>query len=238
MSSFSKNLRQLRREAGMTQDQLAGKLNVTRQAISAWERDCTQPDIESLILLAQTLGVEVNDLLLGRNEKTKPPIQKADMVIPIASFAISSIILVLQLTLYPYLRRLLREQWLPYAVSYQRILPPIGFFAGGIFLASLAALFWDYQKRMGKRLRCFLLISSVFLCLPALLVMLEEVICLFTSDLPVSISAFLIKCCVRNPGLSVMLFNFFPLFSGMLAYPGKGRRIDKRIKKGDSLKST
>ena len=229
MSSFSGELRRLRREAGLTQDQLAGKLNVTRQAVSAWERGCAEPDIETLILLAQTLGVEVNDLLLGRK---KAPIQKADRIIPIVSFAVSLTILVLQLTLYPYLVRLRREQYLPYAAVYNRVLPPIGFFSGGVFLASLAASFQNYQKQVGKRLRLCLLAFSIALFLPAFSVMLEEVICLFTSDLPVSISGFLIICCSRNPGLFGILFELFPFLSGILAFLGGARKIDLEKQEG------
>ena len=43
-----KQIRHLRTQAGMTQEELAGKLNVTRQALSNWERDINEPDLNTL----------------------------------------------------------------------------------------------------------------------------------------------------------------------------------------------
>ena len=38
-----KQIRHLRTQSGMTQEELAGELNVTRQALSNWERDVSEP---------------------------------------------------------------------------------------------------------------------------------------------------------------------------------------------------
>ena len=43
-----KQIRHLRTQSGMTQEELAGKLNVTRQALSNWERDVNEPDLNTL----------------------------------------------------------------------------------------------------------------------------------------------------------------------------------------------
>ena len=43
-----KQIRHLRTQSGMTQEELAGKLNVTRQALSNWERDVNEPDLNML----------------------------------------------------------------------------------------------------------------------------------------------------------------------------------------------
>ena len=40
-----KQIRHLRTQSGMTQEELAGELNVTRQALSNWERDVNEPDL-------------------------------------------------------------------------------------------------------------------------------------------------------------------------------------------------
>lgn len=53
----------LRKERGMTQADLAGRLGVTDKAVSKWERDLSCPDIASLPTLAQTLGVSVDELM-------------------------------------------------------------------------------------------------------------------------------------------------------------------------------
>lgn len=43
-----KQIRHLRTQSGMTQEELAGELNVTRQALSNWERDVNEPDLNML----------------------------------------------------------------------------------------------------------------------------------------------------------------------------------------------
>ena len=63
MADFSANLKRHRQAAGMSQAQLAGKMNVTRQTISSWERGNSYPDLGSLTRLAEVLGVGVEELL-------------------------------------------------------------------------------------------------------------------------------------------------------------------------------
>lgn len=65
MAKISKNIKKLRKEKNLTQDALAEKLNVTRQAISNWENDKTRPDIDTLERMAAALEVEPEELLYG-----------------------------------------------------------------------------------------------------------------------------------------------------------------------------
>lgn len=53
----------LRKAKGMTQLELADKMNVTDKAVSKWERDISCPDIYSLPRLAEELGVSVDELM-------------------------------------------------------------------------------------------------------------------------------------------------------------------------------
>lgn len=56
-------INQLRKLSGMTQEQLAEKLNVSRQTISKWESDRTSPDLESIINISRIFHVSLDDLL-------------------------------------------------------------------------------------------------------------------------------------------------------------------------------
>ncbi len=58
----------LRKENGMTQLELAEKMGVTDKAVSKWERDLSCPDINSIPLLAELLGVSVDELMQSKNE--------------------------------------------------------------------------------------------------------------------------------------------------------------------------
>ncbi len=58
----------LRREAGLTQEELAEALGITAQAVSKWENDVTCPDISLLPALAKKLGVTTDYLLSDGDE--------------------------------------------------------------------------------------------------------------------------------------------------------------------------
>ena len=53
----------LRKKAGLSQNDLAVKLHVTRQAVSRWERGETIPEVETLQALSRLFGVSINTLL-------------------------------------------------------------------------------------------------------------------------------------------------------------------------------
>ena len=54
---------QLRNRKGMSQDELAEKVFVTRQAVSRWENGETVPNVDTLKLLSKFFGVSINTLL-------------------------------------------------------------------------------------------------------------------------------------------------------------------------------
>lgn len=56
-------LRTLRTQKGLSQDELAEKLFVTRQAVSRWENGETTPNVETLKLLSKFFDVSINTLL-------------------------------------------------------------------------------------------------------------------------------------------------------------------------------
>lgn len=60
---ISTRIRRLRAERGWSQEQLAEKLGVSRQAVTKWETDAGAPDIENLAALARAFGVSADDLL-------------------------------------------------------------------------------------------------------------------------------------------------------------------------------
>lgn len=68
MTTLGTRLQELRKQKGLTQEQLAEKLNVTNQSVSKWEKDINAPDISLLIELADLYETTV-DYLLGRGEK-------------------------------------------------------------------------------------------------------------------------------------------------------------------------
>lgn len=62
---FSKKLQELRKQKGLTQEQLAQSLYVSRTAISKWESGRGYPSIESLKQISKTFSITVDELLSG-----------------------------------------------------------------------------------------------------------------------------------------------------------------------------
>ena len=70
--TLGENIRRLRREKNMTQEQLAETLAVSFQAVSRWENSTTYPDIELLPAIAERFSVSVDELLgIPESEKEK-----------------------------------------------------------------------------------------------------------------------------------------------------------------------
>ena len=65
--AIHQNLKELRSDRNLTQEQVAAQLNVTRQTISSYESGRTRPDVDTLARLAQLYGVSLEDILYGQN---------------------------------------------------------------------------------------------------------------------------------------------------------------------------
>ncbi len=61
--TVSETLKTLRESGGLTQEQLAERVKVTRQAVSRWETGETQPNTDTMLLLSKEFDVSVNTLL-------------------------------------------------------------------------------------------------------------------------------------------------------------------------------
>lgn len=68
MSNFGSNLYNLRKKNGYSQEELANKLNVTRQTISKWELEQTTPALKDLENISKTFGISLNELVLNEPE--------------------------------------------------------------------------------------------------------------------------------------------------------------------------
>lgn len=60
---LNENIKKIRKSKGLSQEELAIKLNVVRQTVSKWENGLSVPDSSMLIMLADELDVTVNELL-------------------------------------------------------------------------------------------------------------------------------------------------------------------------------
>ena len=61
--SFAENLKQLRKEKQLSQEELAEILDVSRQAVSKWEQGIGYPEVEKLLLLSSKLSISLDSLM-------------------------------------------------------------------------------------------------------------------------------------------------------------------------------
>lgn len=69
LEKISSIIKTKRKEKGLTQEELANKINVTEKAISRWETGRGTPDISLLVPLSNVLGIKVSELLNGKEDK-------------------------------------------------------------------------------------------------------------------------------------------------------------------------
>ena len=67
---ISRNLKSLRKKNQYTQEEIAEKINVSRQSVAKWENGESNPDIESYIKLANLYNVKLDDLVNHSEEET------------------------------------------------------------------------------------------------------------------------------------------------------------------------
>ena len=75
MKEFGQLITKKRKQAGLTQNQFAEKLGITPQAVSKWENGVGYPDVTLFPMIAEILGMSIEELFLdrGRVSGTRPP---------------------------------------------------------------------------------------------------------------------------------------------------------------------
>ena len=68
---LSEKIRLCRKQAGLSQEELADQLEVSRQAISKWEMGQSAPDPEKIVRMSELFGVSTDTLLLRNNENVQ-----------------------------------------------------------------------------------------------------------------------------------------------------------------------
>lgn len=173
MDRFTQNLRRARKAAGLTQQQLADRLHVTRQSVSSWELGRTEPDFETTEKLAAVFGTSVSSLL---GEEEKPAYARFQKQYVLGFGICAGLLLAvfgLELGLFAYWRKLLLHDYNPalYAALWKLFVPPLLWYASGLGAVCFFAM-WS-PVRCGKQARLALLLAALALGLPVLALMAQ-----------------------------------------------------------------
>lgn len=72
--NFSEKLKEIRKKEGISQEQLAEKIGVSRQAITKWETGKGLPDVENMVIIAEIFKTTIDELLIDSVTKAAPEI--------------------------------------------------------------------------------------------------------------------------------------------------------------------
>lgn len=75
---IANQIKKLRAESGMSQDELAERIFVSRQTVSNWENEKTYPDIKSLLLMSEVFNTSLDTLIKGDLSEMKRQIDKQE----------------------------------------------------------------------------------------------------------------------------------------------------------------
>ena len=72
--SFGSNLQTLRKQHGLTQEDLAEALNVSRQTVSKWEQDTCYPETDKIVAICKRYSVSMDQLMFGELDQQEPSV--------------------------------------------------------------------------------------------------------------------------------------------------------------------
>lgn len=69
--NIGEKLYELRKEKNLSQEEVAERLNVSRQTVSKWETNQTTPDFDKIIPLCELFGITSEELLTGKKQENE-----------------------------------------------------------------------------------------------------------------------------------------------------------------------
>lgn len=185
MNSIGKNIRNLRKQKKMSQEQLAGLLHVTRQAVSNWETGKSQPDIETLEAIAGAFDTDILMVLYGRRqEEADAEARQAQKKQCIKNALLWGVLALTGILIYVFTKDWTERMAQHYYDSRPRflsvlILGPVCFFAGTITFMNIIGMLGDIRIKqtwvrktvlgMSIGILVFYFIAALVVLLPVLL---------------------------------------------------------------------
>lgn len=185
--NFGEQIKSIREQHKLTQEELSQKLNISRQAVSNWENNRNLPDIEMLITITQVFHISLDQLILGGNnmnnmaeklikdgsETRRARLNTISACIGTALFIIGAACLGIKSASVEYLDSagVLHENFFLIPIAFLFLLGGfITFFVTGV--RNMVSIFCDKSKVGRKNQILYLCISASIIVLCALLLVL------------------------------------------------------------------
>lgn len=199
MNTLDKNLKRLRTERKLKQEELAERLSVTRQTVSGWETGRRQPDLDMLQKLADVLEVDIHELIYGNKPGAYPMYQRKFVACTSIFGSLAAVSLLFRLLFLPGLRSVFNSHhWGAALMICDYLLPQLCAVSFGALFPALIQLFIPIRMKKGIR----------FCCLAAGLAALLPMILFWLGIPPCS------RWILSGPG-NVALLHILPAISGI-----------------------
>lgn len=169
MRDIGKNIKSLREEKKLSQDQLAEKLFVTRQTVSNYETGRSRPDVEMLTKIADALDVDANTVIYGVEPSPEQRLERKTLVI---AFLITLVLGIMWSVLAPLAQEYQQRYYdiVPQLLLRTVVLPSLLMMLGWTVMQSFH-IFIGAKRLRGKNIRLYKAIILTALLLWLLLVL-------------------------------------------------------------------
>ena len=173
MRDIGKNIKDLRILAKLTQEELAGKLFVTRQTVSNYENGKSRPDVDMIVKIGQILNADANTVIYGIPKEMDKTEKYRRVLILTAILLVSSVLFV---WLNAITKELRSDRWilLPFALVRYLGFPALWMVVGW-WLMDLLSLMITY-KRWDQPFVCYIRIVLLCLLLIGFVILLVQVV--------------------------------------------------------------
>jgi transcriptional regulator with XRE-family HTH domain len=235
MAQIAKNIKKQRVSSGMTQEELAKRLYVTRQTISNYENGKSNPDIETLRQMAQVLDTDMELFLYGEQKpKDKKEIIKTAVILG-AILLFTLITPVIVKNEREWIVRTFRTPWFSFSFFMHVVGFSVLLVVAGIYVTKFVVLLTGGQslrfsnRIMIHRIILFLLIGYVVLLLPLASSVQPKFFCCEILD---SIQSSIVIFFLRFPGVYAVFFII-----GCLLYLTASRKATPKDKTSAKTRS-
>lgn len=215
MNSFPNNLKRLRKMRNLKQEDLAERLNVTRQTVSGWETGRRQPDLDTLKALADALDLDVHELIYGEKPGEYPKFQHKFVVWTAVCGCVALASFFYLYVLHPQISNYHSPLYHPDAAKWMNSVQQMGAFALGVMLPAWMSMYVPLRK--SQRLSVIFLAMGIVCSLLPLLLTFSQ--CQLVGGLP----AYLVLRLGMTPFGMFILRKALPFFSGILIFLGLNR---------------
>lgn len=146
--SFAENLKQVRKDKGLSQEELAEMLSVSRQAVGKWEAGQGYPEVEKLIELAGKLSLSLDWLFFGESSEKEKDRARQQTITIYSKDAIVNCVKVRMTRMYMFSRRKNKPNYALYGANSQD-----SFWGESNTILGLYATKEDAEKEMREIIR-------------------------------------------------------------------------------------